>query len=61
MLKCVILCQTGEKLGKKFSKTVDISNKITVKDYGNPKYKISSLLFFLHRKKVYDFSEKRFS
>ena len=51
----------GEILGKKTSQLIDISNKISVKDYGKPKYKISSLLLFLHRKKVYDFSEKRFS
>ena len=48
----------GEILGKKTSQLIDISNKISVKDYGKPKYKISSLLLF-YREKFNDFSEKK--
>ena len=40
------LCQIGEKLGKKSSKMIDISNKNPVKDYGKPKNIFSSLLLF---------------
>jgi len=37
----------GEILGKKSSQTIDITNKISVKDYGKPKKIFSSLLLFL--------------
>lgn len=50
----------GEILGKKSSQTIDISNKISVKDYGKPKNIFSSLLLFFYREKFNDFSEKRF-
>ena len=50
----------GEIFGKKSSQTIDISNKISVKDYGKPKNIFSSLLLFFYREKFNDFSEKRF-
>jgi hypothetical protein len=37
----------GEILGKKSAQTIDITNKISVKDYGKPKNIFSSLLLFL--------------
>ena len=36
---------------------LDISNKISVKDYGKPKIFFSSLLLFWYREKSNDFSE----
>ena len=60
MTKMVFLCQIGEswgKLGMKCSKNIDISNKISVKDYGKPKIFFSSLLLFLYREKSNDFIE----
>jgi len=42
-----LLCRIGEKLGKKFSKNIDISNKFSVKDYGKPNFIFSSLLLIL--------------
>ena len=41
-----LLCLIGEKLGKKSSKTIDISNKFPVKDYGKPNSIFSSLVVF---------------
>ena len=61
-----LLCRIGEKLGKKFSKNIDISNKFSVKDYGKPKIIFSSLLLIFYREKFNGFlfalvkSEKRF-
>ena len=61
-----LLCRIGEKLGKKLSKTIDISNKFSVKDYGKPKILFSSLLLIFYREKFNGFlfalvkSEKRF-
>jgi len=49
-----LLCRIGEKLGKKFSKTIDISNKFSIKDYGKPNFIFSSLLLF-YREKFNDF------
>ena len=49
-----LLCRIGEKLGKKFSKTIGISNKFSVKDYGKPNFIFSSLLLF-YREKFNDF------
>ena len=39
-----ILCEIGEKLGKKISQNVYISNKNPVKGYGKPNFINSSLL-----------------
>ena len=47
----------GEILGKKSSQTIDITNKISVKDYGKPKILFSSLLLF-YREKLKNESEK---
>lgn len=49
-----LLCPIGENLGKKSSKTIDISNKFSVKDYGKPNFIFSSLLLF-YREKFNDF------
>lgn len=49
----------GEILEKKSSQTIDIINKISVKDYEKSKILFSSLLLF-YREKFNDFSEKRF-
>ena len=49
-----VLCRIGEKVGKKFLKTIDISNKFSVKDYGKTNFIFSSLLLF-YREKFNDF------
>jgi len=43
----------------KCSKNIDISNKISVKDYGKPKIFFSSLLLFWYREKIKSEIEKR--
>ena len=45
-----LLCRIGEKLGKKFSKNIDISNKFSVKDYGKPNFINSSLLRYTYNR-----------
>ena len=57
MLKNSIIMSNWGKVGEEIKKTIDISNKFSVKDYGKPNFIFSSLLLF-YREKLKSENEK---